>query len=280
MCGVPRRPCRSRPADGRRGCLGVGSLAPPRTASSPSRRRGIRCGSAAHGKEQSQAPTSRTVPPGATDAAIRWRELGRTGPRAHGARVGERLEGFRDGRGVGHGPILSDRALLFPASHRDDGNRAETARAESQSRGVRRNGEAMADGPIRLDNHPGRSGLGTTCPPGHPRPGQLTASHLRLRRLGRGRDRNRTPGRPPQVAQHPPRPAGHALGRVRPRGRGFQPLCRDQGHRSGPGGRGRGPAPADNGRAVPTPGGDWPDGYVTRISPQHVSGSGPWRLAD
>jgi PPOX class probable F420-dependent enzyme len=29
----------------------------------------------------------------------------------------------------------------------------------------------------------------------------------------------------------------------------------------------------------PPPGDDWPEGFVTRISPQHVSGVGPWGLA-
>jgi PPOX class probable F420-dependent enzyme len=30
----------------------------------------------------------------------------------------------------------------------------------------------------------------------------------------------------------------------------------------------------------PPPGDDWPAGYVTRISPRHLSGIGPWGLAD
>jgi PPOX class probable F420-dependent enzyme len=30
----------------------------------------------------------------------------------------------------------------------------------------------------------------------------------------------------------------------------------------------------------PPPGDNWPAGFVTRISPQHVSGIGPWGLAD
>ena len=30
----------------------------------------------------------------------------------------------------------------------------------------------------------------------------------------------------------------------------------------------------------PPPGGDWPDGFVTRISPVHLSGTGPWGRAD
>jgi PPOX class probable F420-dependent enzyme len=30
----------------------------------------------------------------------------------------------------------------------------------------------------------------------------------------------------------------------------------------------------------PPPGGDWPEGFVTRISPRQVSGTGPWGLAD
>lgn len=34
------------------------------------------------------------------------------------------------------------------------------------------------------------------------------------------------------------------------------------------------------GGQFPPPGDDWPDGFVTRISPHHVSGSGPWGLAD
>jgi PPOX class probable F420-dependent enzyme len=29
----------------------------------------------------------------------------------------------------------------------------------------------------------------------------------------------------------------------------------------------------------PPAGGDWPDGFVTRISPRHLSGAGPWGLA-
>ena len=32
--------------------------------------------------------------------------------------------------------------------------------------------------------------------------------------------------------------------------------------------------------AFPPPGGNWPDGYVLRISPQRLSGIGPWGLAD
>ncbi len=34
------------------------------------------------------------------------------------------------------------------------------------------------------------------------------------------------------------------------------------------------------GGQFPPPGNDWPAGYVTRISPEHVAGSGPWGLAD
>jgi PPOX class probable F420-dependent enzyme len=30
----------------------------------------------------------------------------------------------------------------------------------------------------------------------------------------------------------------------------------------------------------PPPGDDWPDGFVTRISPRRLAGVGPWRLAD
>ena len=30
----------------------------------------------------------------------------------------------------------------------------------------------------------------------------------------------------------------------------------------------------------PPPGDDWPEGFVTRISPQQVSGVGPWGFAD
>jgi len=30
----------------------------------------------------------------------------------------------------------------------------------------------------------------------------------------------------------------------------------------------------------PPPGDDWPEGFVTRISPQHLSGTGPWGLAN
>jgi PPOX class probable F420-dependent enzyme len=30
----------------------------------------------------------------------------------------------------------------------------------------------------------------------------------------------------------------------------------------------------------PPPGDNWPEGFVTRISPRHVSGTGPWGLAD
>ncbi|MGO9836344.1 MAG: PPOX class F420-dependent oxidoreductase [Polyangiaceae bacterium] len=29
----------------------------------------------------------------------------------------------------------------------------------------------------------------------------------------------------------------------------------------------------------PPPGDDWPEGFVTRISPRHLSGTGPWNLA-
>ncbi len=32
--------------------------------------------------------------------------------------------------------------------------------------------------------------------------------------------------------------------------------------------------------AFPPPGDDWPDGFVTRISPQHFTGVGPWGLAE
>jgi PPOX class probable F420-dependent enzyme len=32
--------------------------------------------------------------------------------------------------------------------------------------------------------------------------------------------------------------------------------------------------------AFPPPGGDWPDGFVTRISPRKVAGTGPWGLAE
>jgi len=32
--------------------------------------------------------------------------------------------------------------------------------------------------------------------------------------------------------------------------------------------------------AFPPPGDDYPDGFVTRIVPQHLSGTGPWGLAD
>jgi PPOX class probable F420-dependent enzyme len=31
--------------------------------------------------------------------------------------------------------------------------------------------------------------------------------------------------------------------------------------------------------AFPPPGGEWPDGFVTRISPQKLAGVGPWGLA-
>jgi PPOX class probable F420-dependent enzyme len=30
----------------------------------------------------------------------------------------------------------------------------------------------------------------------------------------------------------------------------------------------------------PPPGDNWPEGFVTRISPRHISGTGPWGLAD
>jgi PPOX class probable F420-dependent enzyme len=30
----------------------------------------------------------------------------------------------------------------------------------------------------------------------------------------------------------------------------------------------------------PPPGNDWPEGFVTRITPQQISGVGPWALAD
>lgn len=32
--------------------------------------------------------------------------------------------------------------------------------------------------------------------------------------------------------------------------------------------------------AFPSPGGDWPEGFVTRISPRQISGVGPWGFAD
>jgi PPOX class probable F420-dependent enzyme len=36
---------------------------------------------------------------------------------------------------------------------------------------------------------------------------------------------------------------------------------------------------ATNGQ-FPPPEGDWPEGFVTRISPQQLSGTGPWGFAD
>ncbi len=34
------------------------------------------------------------------------------------------------------------------------------------------------------------------------------------------------------------------------------------------------------GGQFPPAGGDWPDGFVTRIRPQHIAGVGPWGRAD
>ena len=59
---------------------------------------------------------------------------------------------------------------------------------------------------------------------------------------------------------------------------GFSPYLVIQGDRPCRGGWSRTPAAPCHRRPVPPPGDDWPEGFVTRISPRPLSGIGPWGL--
>ena len=90
---------------------------------------------------------------------------------------------------------------------------------------------------------PGGRGLGAARPPGHHQPGRHPTGDLYLRRLGRGRDRRRPPCRSREATEHPARPSGDAVCRVRRPLRRIQSLRGDQRDRPRRGRRGRTRAP-------------------------------------